>query len=45
MWTIGTDYIRGSGLANKLRLGYQALIGAVLIAFLIWSLGLIWGLL
>ncbi|MCY3857886.1 MAG: succinate dehydrogenase, hydrophobic membrane anchor protein [Gammaproteobacteria bacterium] len=45
MWTIGTDYIRGSGIANKLRLGYQALIGVVLIAFLIWSLGLIWGLL
>ena len=45
MWTIGTDYIRGHGVAKTIRLTYQFLIGAALVVFLIWSLGLIWGLL
>ncbi len=45
MWTVGTDYIRGEGIAKTLRLTYQGLIGVALVFFLIWSLGLIWGLL
>ena len=43
MWTVGTDYIRGQGVAKGIRLGYQVLIGVVLAVFVIWSLGLIWG--
>lgn len=45
MWTVGTDYIRGEGIAKTFRLTYQGLIGVALVFFLIWSLGLIWGLL
>ena len=45
MWTVGTDYIRGEGIARKLRLSYLVLVGSALAVFLIWSLGLIWGLL
>lgn len=44
MWTVGTDYIRGQGIAKSLRLGYQVVIGVALTVFLFWSLGLIWGL-
>ena len=44
MWTVGTDYIRGVGIGKGLRLGYQVLIGTAVAVFLIWSLGLIWGL-
>lgn len=43
MWTVGTDYIRGQGVAKGIRLGYQVLIGIVLTVFVFWSLGLIWG--
>ena len=43
MWTVGTDYIRGQGVANGLRLAYQLVIGAALLVFLVWSLSLIWG--
>lgn len=43
MWTVGTDYIQGQGVAKGLRLAYQILIGAMLLAFLGWSLSLIWG--
>ena len=43
MWTVGTDYIRGEKFANTLRLIYQLFVGVVLVVFLIWSLGLIWG--
>ena len=45
MWTVGTDYIRGEGIAKTVRLTYQVVIGIALVGFLIWSLGLIWGVL
>ena len=45
MWTVGTDYIRGSAVSNGIRLAYQVLLAVALLAFLVWSLGLIWGLL
>ena len=45
MWTVGTDYIRGDGIPRVFRLSYQVLVGAALAAFLIWSFGVIWGLL
>lgn len=43
MWMVGTDYIRGQGVARALRMTYQILIGAALLVFLVWSLNLIWG--
>ena len=48
MWTVGTDYIRGQALGNAgngIRIAYQFLLAALLIAYLIWVLMLIWGLL
>ena len=43
MWTVGTDYIRGEKVAKTLRLIYQSFVAVLLVVFLIWSLGLIWG--
>ena len=45
MWTVGTDYIRGDGIARAFRMSYQVLVGAALAVFLIWCFGIIWGLL
>lgn len=45
MWTVGTDYIRGQNSAKLLRTTYQVVVAAGLVIYLIWSLGLIWGIL
>ncbi len=45
MWTVGTDYIRGQNSAKLLRTTYQVVVAAGLAIYLIWSLGLIWGIL
>lgn len=47
MWTIGTDYIRTFSLGKRstfLRQSYQALIGLILLIYVLWGNAVIWGL-
>ena len=46
MWTIGTDYLRERAVgaaANVIRIAFQTVVAAALVAFLFWNLALIWG--
>lgn len=43
MWTIGTDYLSGTGMKKIGRLSYQVVVLIALALYMFWALGLIWG--
>ena len=40
LWTIATDYLKATGV----RFIFQAICGAVMFAYLVWGIQILWGL-